>query len=462
MVKLLEKTDPEPGNRGPCSVSHRNAFETYVTKVTVAEFGQMIVRTNPTGASKGCGQTDNSLSRFSPAACANCFAAARLDAGGPCSAEKVSSWAFFRPPTCSGPEKVGTRYRDPECWNMSMNVKAGKFALLASLLSPFLFLTLSQLNGDQNFLARVVLATCGGMFIFILLDSILDRSCSILLILVSYYHVFMFILPGMLHCAQGWFPFFDTMFDSEQITYVAFLLLLYSISFLCGYVIATSTYPSRLTISKPTVPSDSKIVFFAIISIPCIIASMALAGLPVFLERRGDLDLLVSDATPLYLVTTNLPRSLAFCCVMMIFGQILTPGSKSLWRYLLFLLLPAVLALSIISNNPLTLSRFQLFAIILCLLFISKLLIIPIRKALFASSLVIGQLLIFPLIDVLARGEAGQAFHFDPVDYLSTAGDFDGLQSLLNTYTLVQSEGLSYGKQLLGAILTFIPRRFLA
>lgn len=68
--------------------------------------------------------------------------------------------------------------------------------------------------------------------------------------------------------------------------------------------------------------------------------------------------------------------------------------------------------------------------------------------------------LIFPTLGSFNR--RGDSIQFDlnlvsPLNYMGH-GDFDGFQSIVNVLNLVQTEGLSFGGQLLSVFLFFVPR----
>jgi hypothetical protein len=70
----------------------------------------------------------------------------------------------------------------------------------------------------------------------------------------------------------------------------------------------------------------------------------------------------------------------------------------------------------------------------------------------------IGVTTIFPLISNVSRGSPGSALLQNSLQYYSTSGDFDGFQSIMNIYLMVQTEGLSLGTHLLSDLFFFVPR----
>lgn len=69
----------------------------------------------------------------------------------------------------------------------------------------------------------------------------------------------------------------------------------------------------------------------------------------------------------------------------------------------------------------------------------------------------IGVTTIFPYFSYITRGSSDQ-FSFNIIDYYKSNGDFDGFQSTLNVIQYTMGNFFTLGKQLLGAVLVFVPR----
>ncbi len=329
------------------------------------------------------------------------------------------------------------------------------YLILISALCGLLAVAVSSSLGDNNLGARVLLGYCLSLFVFILLDSMLDQSASILMVVVSFYHIAMFLFPGMLHCAQGWFPFFEASYSANVVSYVSQLLALYASCVTAGYVMAgwrKRARPAKKTAQNKEI-GEVQIILLSVLTIGVSLGCMGAIGFSVFLLRRADFDLVGTDPTPAFLMLTSLPRAASLCAVLIVAERAL--ASRSIFMLILFI---PLFFLALLANNPLALARFQLFGAVFIVIFTSKLTLRVQYKALFVGALMVGQMIALPLIDAIARGADGSEFTFDPLRYLSEHGDFDGLQSTLNTYLMVEQKGLSYGWQFLSAILTFVPR----
>lgn len=117
---------------------------------------------------------------------------------------------------------------------------------------------------------------------------------------------------------------------------------------------------------------------------------------------------------------------------------------------------------SLIINNPISSPRYIFgFAVVLFLGMIFFRARDKFRSH-YAMGLVLALLFIFPVLDAW-RYDVGASIKIDISDsikYNSVAsnGDYDAYQQLLNGIGYADKEGFSYGRQLLGAVLFWVPR----
>jgi hypothetical protein len=333
-------------------------------------------------------------------------------------------------------------------------MKTVRIAFISVIIAIGLLIASSQF-GNNNFTARVVLAYSEVIFLFILLSSAVEPKSSFLMVVFSFYHCSMFLFPGMIHSAQGWFPFYDTSYNPEDIFDVSLLLAAYSTCTFLGYLFA-----GWLNARSPAAPSynsrnisDLRIIIGFLVTIAVSTACIAVVGWQQFIARRGDLSLFGPEPDPLSMILVNVPRAATFCAAVIIAERVISRRNAIMF----FSAIPTFV-LAFILNNPLTLPRYYFFGLTLAVAYLLRIIVSPRSKLIFIAAATAGQILVFPLFSTLSRGGIGEEFHFDPIDYLSTHGDFDGLQSVLSTYLLVQKEGLSYGWHLLSSLLAFVPR----
>ena len=115
-----------------------------------------------------------------------------------------------------------------------------------------------------------------------------------------------------------------------------------------------------------------------------------------------------------------------------------------------------LLILNFIASNPYYTSRYWFGAI-----FISSFLVFLKWKKTTTSTIVLsamfGFLVLFPYADV-SRSDGEFLLSLEAVLNNLKVGDFDAFQQIMNTLNYVKVHGYSFGRQLLGAFLFFVPR----
>jgi hypothetical protein len=270
-----------------------------------------------------------------------------------------------------------------------------------------------------------------------------------LLFIFAQYHLFFFLLPGMIHLARNFFPFFETSFEYGISLSVAGLVLLYSASSLLGTLFCLSR---RRTVSAVDRTSKNRTrqkdlligsMLLLAISIPCIAAT------GIHIERVADL---TGDDSPFGLILSSLPSSAMFLCAILTFYTVRRRSPSSMALFAL------TTTIALLVNFPLSLTRFILFERVIALLYLMVDLSRVRMKMILAVAAVVSIFTVFPTLDFLARGDTAYEVQIDPLGYIANSGDLDGLQSTLNVYEMVQSKGLSWGWQFLGAAMSYVPR----
>jgi hypothetical protein len=318
--------------------------------------------------------------------------------------------------------------------------------MLISGVAGFLSYFVSEAYGAQNELPRLILAVAFATFFAILLVSILSKQLSMLLFFFALYHLFFFLLPGMIHFAQNAFPFYQATFPYDTSVAVSGLILLYSVSCILGIVAnyATDKFSTNPISDKRLLVGSLMLLF---LSVPCI----AYNG--ISFDRRAASFADDFGPTPANQILHTVPSSAMFICAILTFYMMMR--SFSYYKMIAFI---GCAALALAINNPLQLSRFTLFARLIALLYITMDLS-RVRLKIFCAVIIIGSIFtVFPAIDYFARGDTIVGLQLDPLGYIALSGDFDGVQSTVNVYEMVQVRGLSWGWNLLGAFLSYIPR----
>ncbi|WZH52221.1 MAG: hypothetical protein PIR53_19675 [Nocardioides alkalitolerans] len=124
----------------------------------------------------------------------------------------------------------------------------------------------------------------------------------------------------------------------------------------------------------------------------------------------------------------------------------------SLGRFGLGVAGAALFALVVFTVNPLTSARITFGTTLLSLAVLFGAIATAARVRLLIAALVAGMVLVFPLADI-SRGSSD-----DGVLSLATSGDYDAFLQVVNTYDYVGASGATWGNQILGSLLFFVPR----
>jgi hypothetical protein len=118
-----------------------------------------------------------------------------------------------------------------------------------------------------------------------------------------------------------------------------------------------------------------------------------------------------------------------------------------------------LLALNLVVNNPISLSRFYLGTVVFSLVVISLGWSRRRSMGMWVAGLVFALVVVFPYSDVFR--EENQNLTFEPIaTQLASNGDYDAFQQIANTVMFVSNDGITYGHQLLGALFFWMPRAF--
>jgi O-antigen polysaccharide polymerase Wzy len=124
-----------------------------------------------------------------------------------------------------------------------------------------------------------------------------------------------------------------------------------------------------------------------------------------------------------------------------------------------------VIGMALLTNNPINAPRYLVSSMVLSMMFV--LLARRWRQpymAILILGLVSSVLVLFPMLDAFRYSVSDPLVYGWDMDAIAMTivekGDFDAFQQLMNAISYVEEEGASFGKQLLGAALFFVPRFF--
>ena len=292
------------------------------------------------------------------------------------------------------------------------------------------------------------------IFSFALIYVTSNKKSGMAVLLFSIYHIFFYLLPGLIHQQQGFYPFYNLTYQASAELTAAIVVALYTCFFWLGYLLTKKHRQAPSLRQTLTAEAERRLLFVLSLIALCLfqIALVALLGVDTFVTRRSELDReAFGQAFAVRELMLLAARSASFACLFLA-----VYFRKSLNNVLLRgLLIGLSTILFFIINYPLALPRFVLFSYII---FVAYFYYPMTRKNKWTIVLVsiLGITTIFPLASHLTRGEGSFEFRF--TEYYSRHGDFDGFQSTINTVLYVRENGLEHGHQLVSSALALIPR----
>lgn len=265
-------------------------------------------------------------------------------------------------------------------------------------------------------------------------------------LLYCIYNIIFFIAPSLVHVYRNVFPFYEMPYPVDLQDTAAFMVLCFTMFFYLGFFFSKAK--PILNFGKRELSKQKFNVFFC--SSACLLLIViAYLGVGNFIIKRSEFDMDYIGQGPFANAALTLYRALSFYLLLFVIAA----GKKAIGiKYYFYLAI--TITIFLIINFPLALPRYMLFAYILALMFFCY---PPHRKYKFLlfSGFFVGVVTLFPFINYVTRGgSAGVSL----LDYYGKSGDFDGFQSVMNIIAFVEAKGLSFGYQILGAVLTFIPR----
>lgn len=265
-------------------------------------------------------------------------------------------------------------------------------------------------------------------------------------LLYCIYNIIFFIAPSLVHVYRNVFPFYEMPYPTDLQDNAAFMVLCFTIFFYFGFFFSKAK--PILNFGEREI-SKQKLNIFFYLSTCLLLIVIGYLGVGNFIIKRSEFDMEYIGQGPFANAALTLYRALSFYILFVVIAaERKTIGIKY------YAWLAVAISIFLVINFPLALPRYMLFAYILALVFFCC---PPHKKYKFIlfSGFFVGVVTLFPFINFVTRGgSAGVSL----LDYYGKSGDFDGFQSVMNIIAFVDAKGLSFGYQILGAVLTFIPR----
>ncbi|WP_211749713.1 oligosaccharide repeat unit polymerase, partial [Paenibacillus sp. Marseille-Q4541] len=209
------------------------------------------------------------------------------------------------------------------------------------------------------------------------------------------------------------------------------------------------TNSTKLDIPKPWIILLS--IVFLMISLFLI---NRIGGLSSLFSSRTEINQVFNDtySKTNLLIFGNLQKVPLFVILVLCITQIKNGGKK------LLLLGIVLIVINLIISNPLSNSRYWFGSVILSLGFI----ILKWKNNSFSFwtiTIITLLLIIFPYSDIFRVTTEFNGIEIESIaTQITQNGDYDAFQMLMNTIKFVDTYGLTYGMQFLGAIFFFVPR----
>ncbi|WP_017672087.1 hypothetical protein [Blastomonas sp. AAP53] len=338
------------------------------------------------------------------------------------------------------------------------NSRNGEISLpvvLTSFMLTILTVALPVANGLSDPVVTILMVIAMFSLYLTMAISMVDRRFGLLVLLFCFYHIFFLLVPGMLHAARGYFPFYSMSYPNDDIRIAMTVIAIFCV----GYAIGVIVFRRGVSLAKLKIAVDKRhysrprMGIYALALSFLTLAIVAVNGVEMFTLRRIDSEIEYDSAAVASQLIFNFARIPSFISLCIFISLVKTRPSIATMGALVF-----SLATFLLVNWPASIPRYYLFGYIFTFLYVMFDFSIAIRKFGFVMSLLGGLLIVFPLINFLGRGDVRDITAFSPVEYYTESGDYDGFQSVLNVVQLVDREGASFGYQFLGVPLSPVPR----
>ncbi|MBN1694074.1 oligosaccharide repeat unit polymerase [candidate division WOR-3 bacterium] len=297
----------------------------------------------------------------------------------------------------------------------------------------------------------------GAISIFFIVQEQRERIYSLNLTHWFFIIVFFFITP-LIQYSFGNFPLWLSKEEGFSICSTNLLILTWLVFYQLGYSIKKKRLDDLFSSLKRLEIGKRGVYFSIYLSFIIFIAFLLVFGAKNLLIRGAYREVLVSiPYNPLMIIIDKFFR---FIPLLSLAGLIILKNkwaNKLEWRILLL----ALILINLLVNNPLATPRYWAGTIILgfTAMLLKKL---NRGKGFLAAMLLIGMLFIFPLTHVLRYRTAETVslsdLRFGELKTAYTSPHFDAYEMSVHTIQYVAKEGITWGKQLAGPLLFWIPR----
>lgn len=331
--------------------------------------------------------------------------------------------------------------------------------VLAGFLAIFTTTVLQFTIFEGAILLNVNFLLLGGAFlvnIWAIFHYISHRNAGIACIQVSYYNAFGMILPGIIYLSVGLLPWVAgfRIYSDNLMFQTSALLLLASFALHLGIIRGLTFSGNQKT--EIARYSEKRIFWVLVILFLLCLCAFAWIGPSIITMPRIELSSKVEEGRNTFGVFKRV--SLVLFAVGLVAGYFARHSEHRQNRRVFMVLFILSAATLLIFVNPLNSARWRVMGFIVSFALIFFSFNSPKLKTTFFLLLLFGTIVVYPLIGVFSRSAdqwntltAGQWQAF------FAAGDFDGVQNVLQGIYYVQVEGVSWGFGMVSSIFAFVP-----
>ena len=329
------------------------------------------------------------------------------------------------------------------------------YALSGIVLFFFLFVLVKTENMQHNLLAIALFAIIAAVSFFLYVKSVANYAYSLSMMHWLFCLIF-YGIAGFTQYLTNRFVY-SLQVSDDILLYALMAILLWMFSFFLGSNLEITQSRGSLcrTLKAKIKPNYSFIVFSTITSVMIARYILWQGGLSSLFSRSTGGMAFSRELQSETLLLSSLMRN--FVLYSLVLSLVFSRRLRKGW----FLVAVQMLC-CLVVNPPLGMARYNVAAVYVGLMLI----MFPRLKSNRVFSLIffLSFVFLFPMINVFRNfslGEVSFEMLVATVDNIATNflhGDYDAFSMIINTVNYVYENGISWGYQLLGPLLFFVPR----
>ncbi len=252
-------------------------------------------------------------------------------------------------------------------------------------------------------------------------------------------------------------------YDESEILPAFFVILFGFIAYDVASYFASRRYANTtLNYNSGFSFSYSRTILLGVIASCISIYLIATIGLDSFFMARKEMRAAFESKME-SILQQNFAKGPVFASLLICIQLVKHRAQMQKGRGMLIALIILLILLNLVVSNPISSARFWTGTVILSTCFI----VVKWRKStnfLLINSFLFVFIILFPYTDAYRRStDTNISIQLEEdaiLKHLTGNGDYDAYQMILNTVKVVEDDGITYGRQLAGAVLFWVPRKF--